>query len=82
MTALQFALFLLVGIGGTVTVLTRNLPRQTLIFSLYGMLMSLLFVAIASVDVAFSELAVGAAALPLMLLVSIGSVAQSRKKKK
>jgi uncharacterized MnhB-related membrane protein len=80
MNALQFVLFLLVGLGGTLTVLTRNLARQALILSLYGMLMSLLFIAIGSVDVAFSELAVGAAALPLMLLVSIASVAQARKK--
>jgi uncharacterized MnhB-related membrane protein len=82
MNALQFALFLLVGISGTVVVLTQNLSRQILLLSLYGMLMSLLFVAISAVDVAFSELAVGAAALPLMLLVSIATVAQWKEKKK
>lgn len=82
MNPLQLALFLLVGLGGTVVVLTRNLARQTLLLSLYGMLMSLLFVAISAVDVAFSELAVGAAAIPLMLLVSIASVTNAAKKKK
>ena len=82
MNPLQLALFLLVGLGGTVVALTRNLARQTLLLSLYGLLMSLLFVAISAVDVAFSELAVGAAAIPLMLLVSIASVANAAKKKK
>ena len=82
MNALQFALFLLVGIGGTVVALTRNLPRQILLLSLYGILMSLLFVAISAVDVAFSELAVGAAAVPLMLLVTVAGVTQAGKKKK
>lgn len=74
MTALQLALFLLVGLAGTVVVFARDLRRQALLFSLYGMLMTLLFVAIESPDVAFSELAVGAAALPLMLLVTISTL--------
>lgn len=82
MNALQLVLFLLVGLIGTATVFTRQLPRQALIFSLYGMLMTLLFVIIAAPDVAFSELAVGAAALPLMLLVTIASVRNAEEKKK
>jgi uncharacterized MnhB-related membrane protein len=74
MTALQLALFLLVAIAGTVVVLTRELRRQALLFSLYGMLMTILFVVIESADVSLSELAVGAAALPLMLLVTISTL--------
>jgi uncharacterized MnhB-related membrane protein len=74
MTALQLALFLLVGVAGTVVVLTRELRRQALLFSLYGMLMTILFVVIESADVSLSELAVGAAALPLMLLVTISTL--------
>jgi uncharacterized MnhB-related membrane protein len=81
MTALQCVLFLLVGVAGTVVVFTRDLRRQALLFSFYGMVMTLLFVAIQSGDVALSELAVGAAALPLMLLVTISTL-RNRKETK
>jgi uncharacterized MnhB-related membrane protein len=67
-------MFLLVAAGGTLTVLTRDPLRQALIFSLYGLLMTILFVVIKAGDVALSELAVGAAATPLMLLAAIASV--------
>ncbi|HEY2800292.1 MAG TPA: hydrogenase subunit MbhD domain-containing protein [Chthoniobacterales bacterium] len=80
MFALQLTLFALVALGGTVTVLTRNLRRQALLFSLYGMLLTILFVVLQSPDVALSELTVGAAALPLMLLVAINSADHSEKK--
>ncbi|HEX4666175.1 MAG TPA: hydrogenase subunit MbhD domain-containing protein [Chthoniobacterales bacterium] len=74
MNALQVVMFLLVAAGGTLTVLTRDPLRQALIFSLYGLLMTILFVVIKAGDVALSELAVGAAATPLMLLAAIASV--------
>jgi uncharacterized MnhB-related membrane protein len=82
MTALQLALFLLVGVAGTVVVLTRELRRQALLFSLYGMLMTILFVVIQSADVSLSELAVGAAALPLMLLVTISTLRHREEEEK
>jgi uncharacterized MnhB-related membrane protein len=82
MTALQLALFLLVGVAGTVVVLTRELRRQALLFSLYGMLMTILFVVIESADVSLSELAVGAAALPLMLLVTISTLRHREEEEK
>ena len=82
MNALQLVMFLLVAVGGTCTVLTRNPLRQALIFSLYGIAMTILFVVIEAADVALSELAVGAAATPLMLLVALSSVRNTEKKKK
>jgi uncharacterized MnhB-related membrane protein len=82
MTPLQAVLFALVGIGGTLVALTRDVLRQTLLFSVYGMLMTILFVAIEAPDVAFSELVVGAAALPLMLLVTLASLRQYERRNK
>jgi uncharacterized MnhB-related membrane protein len=83
MNALQLTLFLLVALGGTCVALTRSLRRQILLFSLYGMLLTMLFVMIGGADVALSELAVGAVALPLMLLVTVAGVeCSSRRKKK
>lgn len=81
MNALQVIMFLLVAVGGTCTVLTREPLRQALVFSLYGISMTILFVVIEAGDVALSELAVGAAATPLMLLVTIASVRNAEKKK-
>ncbi len=81
MSALQFVMFLLVAAGGTATLFTRDPLRQTLVFSLYGMLMTILFVVMQASDVALSELAVGTAATPLMLLVALASVRATDKKK-
>ena len=81
MSALQVVMFLLVAVAGTCTVLTREPLRQALIFSVYGISMTILFVVIEAGDVALSELAVGAAGTPLMLLVAISSVRNAEKKK-
>jgi len=60
--------------AGTAVVLTREPRRQVLAIAVDGLALSLLFMALQAPDVAFSEIAVGTAALPLMffgLLVSI-----------
>jgi uncharacterized MnhB-related membrane protein len=74
MMVLQMLLFLLVALAGTCTVLIRDPLRQAIFFSLYGSLLTILCVVIQSGDVALSELAVGTAATPLMLLVTLCSV--------
>jgi uncharacterized MnhB-related membrane protein len=74
MMVLQMLLFLLVALAGTCTVLIRDPLRQAILFSLYGSLLTILCVVIQSGDVALSELAVGTAATPLMLLVTLCSV--------
>ena len=68
--------FLLVAAGGTLVVLTREPRRQVIVFGVYGMLLTILFMALQAPDVALSELAVGTAALPLMLLVTLGVLAK------
>jgi energy-converting hydrogenase B subunit D len=70
MNALLILLLVLVALGGTAVVLTRDPVHQTLVFSLYGLLLSLLFLLLQAPDVALSEIAIGAAALPLILLVT------------
>lgn len=81
MSTLQVVMFVLVAAVGTLTVLTRNPVRQVLIFSLYGSLLTILCVALQAGDVALSELAVGTAATPLMLLVTLASVRRLPKKR-
>lgn len=73
-TAIQALAYLLVAAGGTAVVLTRDPKRQSLVQSLFGMALTVLFVVLQAPDVALSEVAVGAAALPLMILVALSNV--------
>ena len=78
MSALQLILFVLVALGGTAVVLTRDMVSQAIVFSVYGLLLSLLFLVLQAPDVALSEIAVGAAVLPVVLLVTAAK-ARGRK---
>ncbi|HEY0581388.1 MAG TPA: DUF4040 domain-containing protein [Chloroflexota bacterium] len=71
MSVLQVVVLLLVAAGGTGVVLTREPSRQALVASFYGLLLTLLFVVFQAPDVALSELAVGTAAVPLMILLAL-----------
>jgi energy-converting hydrogenase B subunit D len=75
-SAFQAVALVFVAIGGSVVVLTREPRQQALVLSVYGMLLTILFMALQAPDVALSELAVGTAALPLMLLVALGILAK------
>ena len=78
MTPLQLIAYGLVAAGGTAVVLTRDPRRQTLVLSLFGMALTVLFLVLQAPDVALSELTVGAAALPLMLLVALANLHEDR----
>ena len=79
MTPLQLIMFVLVAGGGTATLFTREPLRQALVFSLYGALMTILFVVIQAGDVALSQLAVGTVATPLMILVALVRVKKAQR---
>jgi energy-converting hydrogenase B subunit D len=79
MSALQLACFLLTALTGTAVVLTRDPRRQVMVVALYGLVLTILFMVLQAPDVAFSELAVGAAALPLMLLVTLAGTSRRRR---
>jgi uncharacterized MnhB-related membrane protein len=68
---LQGVALVFVALGGTAVVLTREPSRQALVASFYGLLLTLLFVAFQAPDVALSELGVGTAAVPLMILLTL-----------
>ena len=74
MNAIQIVSFLLVAAGGTAVVLNREPTDQVIVLSLYGILLTLLFLVLQAPDVALSELTVGTAALPLILLVTLAKV--------
>ena len=77
LTVFQAVAFLLVAAGATMVVLTRQPARQVIVLGVYGMLLTILFMALQAPDVALSELAVGTAALPLMLLVTLAILARA-----
>ncbi len=74
MDILQVLVLVLVAAGAALVVRTRERTRLVLVLSVYGMLLAILFFAFQAPDVALSELTVGAIALPLILLLTIGKV--------
>ena len=74
MSVLQVAALLLVAVVGTATALTREPLRQAMISSLYGLVLGILFFVFQAPDVALSQTAVGAVALPLMILLALAKV--------
>jgi energy-converting hydrogenase B subunit D len=78
MIALQAAAFGLVAVGATVVTLTRNPTRQVLAYSMYGLFLTILFLLLQAPDVALSELVIGTAALPLILLVTLAKLRETK----
>jgi energy-converting hydrogenase B subunit D len=73
-SVLQVAALLLVAVVGTATALTREPLRQAILSSLYGLVLGILFFVFQAPDVALSQTAVGAVALPLMILLALAKV--------
>ncbi|WP_163505871.1 Na(+)/H(+) antiporter subunit B [Fodinicola acaciae] len=70
---LVFALLLVAAVA-TFVVLTRDPQGQAVTLSAYGLTLTLLFVLLQAPDVALSQLAVGAAVVPLMVLLAVRTV--------
>ena len=74
MTVLQAAALVLAAAVATATVLTREPLRQAMVLSIYGLVLGILFFVFQAPDVALSQTAVGAVALPLMILLALAKV--------
>ncbi len=81
MSVLIAALLLLAAAAGTGVVLTRDPRRQVLAIAANGLVLTLLFMALQAPDVAFSEIAVGTAALPLLFVVTLASIRVDKARK-
>ena len=79
MTVLLALLLLLLAATGAGVALSRNPVRQVMAMAGHGLGLTLLFLALQAPDVAFSELVVGTAALPLLFLVVLASIRVDRK---
>ena len=55
-------------------VLARDPLRQAMVASIYGLILGIVFFLFQAPDVALSQTAVGAVALPLMILLALAKV--------
>jgi energy-converting hydrogenase B subunit D len=78
-TALLIVLFVMTGVAGAGVALTRDPRKQVLALAANGLVLALLFLALQTPDVAYSELAVGTAAIPLLFLVVLAAIQTDRK---
>jgi energy-converting hydrogenase B subunit D len=74
MTVLQIAALAAVAVGGSAVVLARDPLRQTLVLSVYGMALTMLFFVFQAPDVALSEIVVSSVGLPVMILLALRKV--------
>lgn len=65
-------------IGAAGVVFNRKPSRQAVTLSVYGVLLTLLFVALQAPDVALSQLAVGTAVVPLMVMLAVRKIQAHR----
>lgn len=68
----------LVTLGGTAVVLTDDPARQAVTLSLFGLCLGVLFLALGAPDVALSQICVGAALVPLVVLLTIRKIRSTR----
>ena len=78
MMILQGVLLVLVALGGTVVVLTRDPLHQAIVAGVFGVLLGVLFFAFEAPDVALSQIVVGSVALPTMIILTLAKLAQLR----
>ncbi|MGW7608557.1 Na(+)/H(+) antiporter subunit B [Streptomyces sp. NPDC054766] len=64
----------LVAATATAAVLVRDPARQALVLSVLGLTLAVLFTVLQAPDVALSQLAVGSALTPLLILLSVRKV--------
>lgn len=76
MTLIIAVMLTLVGLGGTVVVLTADPARQAVTLSAYGLTLTLLFLVLQAPDVALSQVGIGTAMVPLMIMLAIRKVRQ------
>jgi energy-converting hydrogenase B subunit D len=81
MTMLQIAALAAVAIGGGAVVIARDPLRQTLVLSVYGMALTMLFFVFQDPDVALSEIVVSTVGLPVMILLALRKVRENERQR-
>lgn len=78
MTAIIAVAFALVALSGTAVVLTAEPTRQAVTMAAFGLTLAVLFMALQAPDVALSEIGVGTAIIPLMIMLAVRKIGQRR----
>ncbi|HUJ64453.1 MAG TPA: DUF4040 domain-containing protein [Acidimicrobiales bacterium] len=78
MTLIIVVALTLVGLGGAAVVFTTGPDRQAVTLSGFGITLALLFMALQAPDVALSQIGVGTAIVPLMVMLAVRKVRQTR----
>ena len=82
MTVLQIAALAAVAIAGGAVVAASDPLRQTLVLSVYGMALVMLFFVFQAPDVALSEIVVSTVGLPVMILLALRKVREQEGERK
>ncbi|MBK3564818.1 MULTISPECIES: DUF4040 domain-containing protein [unclassified Streptomyces] len=72
---------LLVAASATAAVATRDPARQALVLAVLGTVLAVLFTVLQAPDVALSQLAVGSALTPLLIMLSVRKVRRPKRKR-
>jgi len=81
MTLLQIAALASVAIAGGAVVAASDPLRQTLVLSVYGMALVMLFFVFQAPDVALSEIVVSTVGLPVMILLALRKVQEHERER-
>ena len=81
MTFLVAVSLLLVAAGGTAVVLTREPRAQAVVLSMYGLLLTVMFVVLQAPDVALSEIVVATVGLPLIILAALRKINEQERER-
>jgi energy-converting hydrogenase B subunit D len=81
MVPLQAVSMLFVALGALAVVLSRDIVKQALVFSVYGFALVVLFVVLQAPDVALSALVVSGIAYPIVLVSAIARVSAKRRRR-
>ena len=82
MIPLQVVAVALSALGALLVVFVRDVVRQAILLSFYGLALTALFVVFQAPDVALSELVVGTIAYPLVLVGAIARIRAVHRKGK
>jgi energy-converting hydrogenase B subunit D len=80
-TALIVLALTLVAVAGTAVVLTDAPERQAVTLSVFGLTLVVVFMVLQAPDVALSELGVGTAIVPLIVMLAIRTMRKDRRQR-
>jgi energy-converting hydrogenase B subunit D len=80
-TVLQIVALVAVALGGGAVVAAPDPLRQTLVLSVYGLALTMLFFVFQAPDVALSEIVVSTVGLPVMILLALRKVREQERRR-